>query len=89
MDRFTIPADALPFGIRLIQNGLDRFNVVYGMQCRDNLTYAEAARELGECIMHALACDGAIDNRTQAEARADGDKRPYFNGGPVKLQAAA
>ena len=88
MDRFTIPETALPFGIRLIQSGLDRFSVVYGAQCRDNLTYADAAHELGGCIFHALACEGAIDNRSPKEARADGDKRPYYNGPAIVLTAA-
>jgi hypothetical protein len=45
------------------------FNVRYGRQYRTELTYGEAAKELGECIMHALACDSKLDNRTKAEAR--------------------
>ena len=39
------------------------FTVTYGLQVKQNLTYAEAARELGECIFHALACDGKLDNQ--------------------------
>lgn len=36
------------------------FAVVYGLQCQEGLDYAEAAKELGLSIMHALACDGLI-----------------------------
>ena len=31
-------------------------------QIKNNLTYAEAAAELGACIMHAAACEGKLDN---------------------------
>lgn len=67
----------LAFDIRLEQTGLDRFAVTYGKQHKDGLSYAAAASELGACIMHALACEGQLDNRTAAEARADGDRKPY------------
>lgn len=36
------------------------FALVYGMQLTAPLTYAQAAQELGECLMHALSCQGAI-----------------------------
>lgn len=38
------------------------FTVTYGLQRKTMLTYADAARELGECIFHHLACDGMLDN---------------------------
>lgn len=38
------------------------FRVSYGSQVRDNLTYAEAAKEYGLCVFHALACDGELTN---------------------------
>lgn len=60
-------------GISLTQTGIDRFTVQYGLQISKNLDYGRAARELGECVMHRLACESLIDNRTRAEARADGD----------------
>lgn len=36
------------------------FAVVYGLQLTAILTYAQAAQELGECLMHALSCQGAM-----------------------------
>ena len=36
------------------------FALVYGMQLTAPLTYAQAAQELGECLMHALSCQGAM-----------------------------
>ena len=51
----------LPFGVRLYQTGRDRFTVEYGKQIKDGLRYAAAAREYGECVFHALACNGDLD----------------------------
>lgn len=67
--------------IRLIQTGFDRFTVEYGRQIKDDLNYGEAASEYGACIMHALACESLLDNRTQQEARKAGDRKPYFPAG--------
>lgn len=53
--------------IKLTQQGKDRFTVTYGQQVKANLTYAHAAKELGSCIMHALACTGKLDNRMKGE----------------------
>jgi hypothetical protein len=53
--------------IQLIQVGKDNFTVVYWKQVKDHLNYAKAALELGSCIMHALACDGILDNRMRGE----------------------
>lgn len=50
------------FVIRVQQASNKRFIVKYGEQIRTNLTYAQAASELGECIFHALACKGTLDN---------------------------
>jgi hypothetical protein len=52
----------LAFPIQLLQAGPDDFTVIYGKQVRTHLTYARAAHEYGEAIMHALACDGKLDN---------------------------
>lgn len=38
------------------------FRVSYGLQVRDNLTYAQCAKELGECILHDLSCEGIVNN---------------------------
>lgn len=37
-----------------------RFCVTYGAQVRDCLTYAAAATELGQCILHASALEGLM-----------------------------
>jgi len=52
----------LAFPVTLTQQGPDKFTVTYGLQVRDKLTYTRAAMELGAAIMHALACDGKLDN---------------------------
>jgi hypothetical protein len=55
-------------GVRLIRQSPPRFNhrggswaVVYGLQVKEGLTRADAAREYGECIMHAMECEGRFD----------------------------
>lgn len=53
--------------IELRQQGVDRFSVRYGLQLKTRLDYAAAAAELGACIMHMAACDGALDNREPGE----------------------
>lgn len=56
---FSLPDGEFP--IRLDQTGRNTFTVTYGKQVKPNLTYSEAARELGECIMHERACAGKLD----------------------------
>lgn len=56
-----------PLDVELIQNGKDNFTVRYFKQVTDMLTYSQAATELGSCIMHALACEGKLDNRRKGE----------------------
>ena len=53
--------------IALRQHGVDNFSVTYGVQCDRDLSYAAAALKLGEAIMHALACEGRLDNREKGE----------------------
>lgn len=36
------------------------FAVVYGLQLTAPLTYTQAAQELGECLLHALSCQGVM-----------------------------
>jgi hypothetical protein len=57
--------------IKLIQTGIDRFRVVYGLQVKDGLNYAAAAQNLGASIMHRLACDGELDNRERKVRRSE------------------
>lgn len=44
------------------QWGNGRFNVTYGKDVQTGLGYADAAKHFGECIFHALACAGELDN---------------------------
>lgn len=55
------------FPVRLYQRGRDSFTVEYGKQIKDWLTYGQAARELGECLMHLMAYEGRLDNRERGE----------------------
>ena len=55
------------FDITLAQKDVDNFSVQYGKQFTEKLTYTEAALELGACIMHALACEDKLDNRTKRD----------------------
>lgn len=59
--------ESLGCPIVLSQRAPDDFTVVYGLQVRDGLTYDDACAELGMAIMHALACNGKVDNREEGE----------------------
>ena len=48
------------FPILLLKDRAD-FEVRYGRQIRGGLSYAKAAQELGEAIMHGLQCEGRLD----------------------------
>ena len=52
------------YQITLMQNSKGEFVVQYGYQQYTTKDYSEAAKELGQCIMHALACEGKITNET-------------------------
>lgn len=56
--------------ITLRQSGVDSFRVTYFKQVKNGLTYAAAAKELGQCIMHALACDGMLDTADDSDVVA-------------------
>jgi hypothetical protein len=64
--------------IALYQTGFDQFTVKYGKQVREELSYGQAARELGCAIMHSVACDGRLDSRDESEVD-NGDTEPYFS----------
>jgi hypothetical protein len=65
--KVCIDLKGLAFPIRLEQEGRDDFRVVYGKQVDQHLSYGRAASQLGLDIMHALACDGKLDNRAVGE----------------------
>ncbi|WPH18247.1 hypothetical protein [Variovorax paradoxus] len=48
------------YTVALLVEGRDRFAVVYGEQRKTGLSYAAAAREYGECLMHSLQCAGQL-----------------------------
>ena len=48
--------------IVLLQNGTDNFTVQYGAEVESNLDYSQAAKSIGFCVMHALSCDGKIND---------------------------
>ncbi len=63
---FELATLALP--IKLEQTGKDSFTTTYGLEVKSGLTYAQAASSLGGVIMHALACEGKLDNRMKGES---------------------
>ena len=50
------------YDIVLLQKEPDNFTVQYGAEVKSNLDYSQAAKSIGFCIMHALSCDGKIDD---------------------------
>lgn len=53
------------FKITMRQNARGQFTVVYGKQKFAGMGYQKAAQELGECIMHAVACEGKLDTEVR------------------------
>lgn len=62
-----INLENLAFPVKVEQTGVDRFTVSYGLQVKKGLNYGQAAKEFGECVFHALACDSLLDNREKGE----------------------
>ena len=50
------------YDLVLLQNESDNFTVQYGAEVKSSLDYYQAAKSIGFCIMHALSCDGKLDN---------------------------
>lgn len=46
--------------VRLLQTVNGKFAVEYGKHYRNGMSYGQAAKELGECIMHAACCASLI-----------------------------
>ena len=57
----TIPGQC-PIKLEQSEGVKALFRVTYGADQRNSLTYAQACRELGSVILHALACNGDINN---------------------------
>lgn len=60
-DKTVYRVEIAGMDITLRKRSNNSFTVVYGKQVHNGLTYANAAKELGECIMHALALEGKLD----------------------------
>jgi hypothetical protein len=43
------------------QDSVNCFAIEYGTHFSEYLNYAEACKELGECLMHALQCANKLD----------------------------
>lgn len=63
----TVLSMKMPYGLLLEQRANGTFKVTYGKEVKDNLEYAEAAKEFGLCLFHALACEGKLDNGEKNE----------------------
>jgi len=48
--------------VKLEVNTRGKFRVTYGKDIKSNLSYNEAAEQLGFCIFHSLQCLGALDH---------------------------
>jgi len=48
----------LDYPILLLQEGNDRFSVVYGQQAKTGLGYSAAKEKFADCLFHALALAG-------------------------------
>jgi hypothetical protein len=57
---FQVPSQ-YPVVIRQ-RKGSKMYSVQYGAEIHSGMTYQQAATKLGECLMHALACNGAISD---------------------------
>ena len=66
---FEIPDTEIAYGIKLTQQGKNKFTVRYGAQTEQHLTYEEAGKSLGEAILHALCCDGKIETTEKQVTR--------------------
>jgi len=53
----------LDYPILLMQEGQDSFGVVYGGQSKSLLSYSQAKEEFADCLFHALALAGKLDNQ--------------------------
>ncbi len=49
------------YAVSIKQTSKKRYTVTYGLQVRTGLSYSEAAKELGLCLMHSMACESLIE----------------------------
>lgn len=55
-------SETITKGTKYPKDGTKLFKVTYGAEVHSRLTYNEACMELGACLMHAIACEGNLDN---------------------------
>ena len=61
-DAIIFETDDAGYPITVRQAADRTFSVQYGKQLKSNLSYDEAAQELGFCIFHGLACESKIED---------------------------
>ena len=44
------------------ESGRRLFTVAYGLQVKQGLTYEQACREIGICVLHLQCCNGIASN---------------------------
>lgn len=59
---YSTDSHAYPIKVEQSESKAGLFRVTYGLQVKSNLTYAQAAKEFGKCMFHALACEGRLNN---------------------------
>lgn len=50
------------YGVKLMQNEDGTYRIIYGAEQHMHLTYHDACRVLGECLMHAAHCVNGFDH---------------------------
>lgn len=53
---------AFPIKLEQHETRARLFRVTYGQEVDDRLSYSDAARHLGEALLHCLACESKLDN---------------------------
>lgn len=59
-DSIVFETDSVGYPIIVRQAANRTFSVQYGKQLSSGLSYTEAAKELGFCIFHGLACESKL-----------------------------
>lgn len=59
----TFSVDTMIGRVTLLRRPKGRYAVLYGLECEECFDYGEAARALGYCLMHAIACTGKLETQ--------------------------
>ena len=72
--KLIFSTDATEYPVAIYQDSTDRlFTVTYGLERQDNLSYDEAAKHLGQSLMHSATCQGLVE----IEETIDADEKPF------------